>query len=827
MKISVVIAVEPSTENCVICYDGGGLASVEWTYGDFVQLRILTAGICSVLLAQCWLPVVAQVNPDQQGKPTVVTTLPPRPQQPAEVKVPLLDGPLKMTDFEGMKPRAGMESKLGQVSGFIQQSPTDGAPGTENTEVWLGHTKTTLYVMFVCYDHHMNLLRSHLARRENVLTDDNVTILLDPFQDHRRGVLFQVNPMGVQADAAWSEVSGSDYSFDQVWDSEGRLTKDGWMVLLAIPFRSLRFRPVGSDWGVVFERNFPRNSETDYWPRVTASIAGTLTQEGTMRGIEGVTGSHNIQINPYVLGQNEKTLLNMDPLNPYFSQRTFEGTVGGEVKAIWKDSIVFDGTVNPDFSNIESAQPQFTVDQRYPVYFPELRPFFLENASFFTTPLTLLYTRNIIQPDYGLRVTGKISHTNVGLMLVDDREPGETVAPGDPLYGAKATFAVGRIAQDFGKNFTIGPMYTDEEFGGGWNRIGGVDFNWRPNKQWNILGQTVESSTKESNPNSAASVFPSGYSAGPASDIQVTRNGHAFNMQDEYQDVSTGFLSTMGFFQTSNIRSDHYHANYQWFPKKSVVQSYGLETNENIAYDHNGNPVYRYLSFDPFLLLPNNIVLAPLVGQNRDSVGPQNGYLLNQTHTFVEDWGGIVARGAPFSQFNFNLQATKSGNVNYYPVTGGVPFEMNQETVQLLFTMQPIRQITDDNTYLLDRDHSRLDKQLVYESQTLRTRLNYQFTRAFSARVIVEYDSTLANPLETSLLRTKEVSTQALLTWLPHPGTAIYVGYTNDIQNLDRSLCDLQPGGGCNPNNLTPPRSPLYLNDQRQFFVKASYLIRF
>ena len=152
---------------------------------------------------------------------------------------------------------------------------------------------------------------------------------------------------------------------------------------------------------------------------------------------------------------------------------------------------------------------------------------------------------------------------------------------------------------------------------------------------------------------------------------------------------------------------------------------------------------------------------------------------------------------------------------------------MNQEIMVLTITLQPLQQLTADNTYLLDRDHSRQNGQLVYESQTLRTRLNYQFTKAFSARMIVEYDSTLANPLLTSLQRTKEVSTQALLTWLPHPGTAIYVGYTNDIQNLDRSLCDIQPGGHCNPNNPTPPRSPLYLNDQRQFFVKASYLIRF
>jgi hypothetical protein len=114
----------------------------------------------------------------------------------------------------------------------------------------------------------------------------------------------------------------------------------------------------------------------------------------------------------------------------------------------------------------------------------------------------------------------------------------------------------------------------------------------------------------------------------------------------------------------------------------------------------------------------------------------------------------------------------------------------------------------------------------VYESQTFRTKLNYQFTRAFSARVIVEYDSTLANPRETSLQRTKQVQTQALLTWLPHPGTAIYVGYNNDLQNYNHALCS-RMGGTCDPTKPILPRADGYLNDGRQFFVKASYLLRF
>jgi hypothetical protein len=257
------------------------------------------------------------------------------------------------------------------------------------------------------------------------------------------------------------------------------------------------------------------------------------------------------------------------------------------------------------------------------------------------------------------------------------------------------------------------------------------------------------------------------------------------------------------------------------------VQSFGLETNQNVAFDHQGNRIYHYSTYDPFFLLPRNMVLAPIGGQNSDTLGPQNGTLLTHNRNFTENFGGFVLRGAPLRQLNLNITVQRGGNVNYNPAPGRVPALMNQQSVQALVTVQPLRGLTVDNTYLLDRDHATANGADVYESQTFRTKVNYQFTRSFSARVIVEYDSTLVNPVETSLLRRKQVGTQALLTWLPHPGTAIYVGYNDDLQNLDRGLCNRVPAGTCDPNNTQPPRSPSYLNDGRQIFVKASYLLRF
>ena len=780
-------------------------------------MRFWACGLTILLASSLLHPASPRSDRQLTGKPPAAEL--PRP----DVTVPLIDRPIHLSDFDNMRPRPDLRDKLGLAGNFIQNTPIDGLPTTQKTEVWMAYTHTTLYFVFICFDSHPELIRSHLARRENILNDDIVTVLLDPFRDHRTGVGFRVNAMGVQADGSWTEANGPDYSYDTVWDSEGRITKDGWMALIAIPFRSLRFHANQSDWGVVFNRSLPRNSENDYWPRVAANVSGTLSQEGTLHGIKGVSGSHNFQLNPYGLSQNERSINIIDPTNPFFSSRHFESTAGGEAKLILKDSVVLDATVNPDFSDVESDQPQFTVNQRFPVYFPELRPFFLENASYFATPINLVYTRNIVRPEYGIRLTGKLDHTNLGFFATDDRQPGQAFAPGDPLYLKHSAISVGRMSQDLGKGSSFGLMYTDEEFGHGWNRIGGADFTARLDDHWTASGQMVESSTKgdlDSGP-------PPTYSAGPATAFQLQRNGHSFTLNENYQDVSTGFQTQLGFIQSANFRNNHLHSTYQWYPKQHFYQSLGLEVDSNIAFDHQGDRVFHYFTFDPFFLFPGNTVLAPLIGENSDTVSPVNYPTLANFRNFTENFGGIVFRGQPLPQFSFNLQANRGGNVNYNPPANQSPFLLSEETVQLLFTVQPVRPLTIDNTYLLDRDHSAATGAFVYETQTMRTKVNYQFTRSISARVIAEYDSTLANPSQTSLLRTRQVATQALLTWLPHPGTAVYIGYSNDMQNLNRSLCNRLPGGACDPNNTVPPRIGPLLNDGRQVFIKASYLFRF
>ena len=517
-----------------------------------------------------------------------------------------------------MQPSPLMVGRLTHIDGFTQTSPHDGGSGSEITEVWTGRTSTAIYFVFACHDRQPDLIRTHLARRENVLKDDRVSVLLDPFQDHRRGILFTVNPSGVQADAAWTENDDPDYSYDQVWDSDARVTESGWLALIAIPYRSLRFHSVSPGWGVVLSRNLPRRSETDYWPRIAANVNGILTQEATLTGIEGGTGSHNVQLNPYAFAQRERTLNSLDPLQPFFSNRRLEGTVGGEVKAVIKDSIVIDATINPDFSQVESDQPQFTVNQRFPVYFPELRPFFLENANYFTTPINLVYTRNIVHPELGVRVTGKVHRTNIALLAIDDRQPGETVPRTSPLADKHSLFGIGRVSQDIGKGSSVGVTYTDEEFAGSWNRIGGVDFAARFNDHWSAQGQAVQSSTRGLDQPQTKST----YAAGPALLLKVARSGHSFNFDNTSRDFSSGFQTQSGFVQITDVRANTTNTNYQWFPQHSFLQSYGIESTNRIGFDHLGNRVYHTTQADFFFALARNTTFAPIGGQNSDTLTP-------------------------------------------------------------------------------------------------------------------------------------------------------------------------------------------------------------
>ncbi|MGH9813452.1 MAG: DUF5916 domain-containing protein, partial [Candidatus Acidiferrales bacterium] len=390
------------------------------------------------------------------------------------VTIPRVERAPELADFLEMKPNAEMAGKLAKVQGFIQQTPSDGQPSTQYTEVYLGYDDANLYLVFVCFDSEPGKIRARMSPRENIFSDDIVEVMLDTFKDERRAYAFITNPFGIQWDAIWTEGQGFDSSFDTLWYSEGRLTNQGYLVRMKIPFKSLRFSPAAQQtWGLIFNREIPRVNENTFWPYISSRIEGRLNQAATLKGLENISPGRNVQLIPYGIFRSDRTLDLRDPLRPRFDRDRFEGDGGLDAKMVFKDALVMDMAVNPDFSQVESDEPQVTVNQRFEVFFPEKRPFFLENASYFNTPIDLVFTRRIADPQFGVRGTGKLGKWALGAFVIDDESPGKLVTPSDPLHGKRALFGILRVNRDVGRQSTLGFILTDREFEGVYNRIGG------------------------------------------------------------------------------------------------------------------------------------------------------------------------------------------------------------------------------------------------------------------------------------------------------------------------------------------------------------------
>src|SRR5260370_417528 len=287
---------------------------------------------------------------------------------PNEAKIPLSKIPRvhrapKLEDFLENHPR---EAEL-TVTDFRQNTPGDGTPATESTTAYLSYDDKNLYAAFVCHDE-AGEIRAHLSKREASDQDDGVGVLLDNYRDFHRAYFFYSNPLGVQTDAIYTEGQGYDFSFDTLWDNAGRVTSDGYIVFFSIPFKSLRFSSDAEQtWGVALYRVILRKGEYDYWPYVTQRVEAMTQQFAPVSGLDNVSPGRNIQFIPYGLLANDRFLNHPNPPTaatpPPFLDR-FEHRPGLDAKFVAKDSLTFDVTLNPDFSQVESDDPQLTFNQR-------------------------------------------------------------------------------------------------------------------------------------------------------------------------------------------------------------------------------------------------------------------------------------------------------------------------------------------------------------------------------------------------------------------------------------------------------------------------------
>jgi Domain of unknown function (DUF5916)/Carbohydrate family 9 binding domain-like len=808
----------------------------------------------------------------------------PRPQvAPPGITIPRLERAPSLDDFLTMQPRGDIALRMTRISGFTQRNPHDGEPVTEPTDAYLGYDQKNIYIAFVCFDD-AKRVRARMSRREDIFDDDQVEVILDTFHDRRRAYAFQTTPLGVQWDAIWTEASRDeqtqghfDTSFDTVWDSKGKVTSRGYVVLMQIPFKSLRF-PAGheQEWGIILYRGITRKTEDSFWPHISYRIEGRLGQAATLYGLESISPGRDIELMPYGITRGFRALDTRDPANPYFQKATVQGQPGMDAKFVFRDHFTLDLTANPDFSQVESEDPQITVNQRYAVYFPEKRPFFLENEDFFRTPMDLFFTRNIGDPSAGVRLTGKDGPYSLGVMSSDDRSPGLAIPDYYPLSDLRSYFTIARVSRDIFRQSSVGLLYTDWECPttGEYNRIGGIDTRLKFSPNWTLDGQAVTSSStilgdffnpNYSPNNCEANYYPfssgnagntsNNHFAGPAEKLQLHHDGLHFTYDATYNDISPGFVSMPGFINRVDIRETMQELDYRFRPRRGWVVDWGPSLNLRYDFDHTG--LRLDTDYLPYLAIQGRgktvIILRPYE-QMRERLRPRDfcfyGYcpsMLLPSQDYHEHFSGAQFQTGYFKKVTIFASYLWGSGVNFVaapssadPIANpyGHPYLARQDTAQASLVIRPMQPLKIENTYLFERLRPNQSTYLFAVSQSpgagrsifndhiLRSKWNWQFTPKLSARVILQYNALLAatpgigSPY-TYLPTSRQFNADFLITYLVHPGTAIYVGYNSDLQNLN--VVPALPGSGGYVTNT----ARAYINDSRQFFVKVSYMFRF
>lgn len=719
---------------------------------------------------------------------------------PPTFRISRASTPPKLEDYLDGKSRQD-ETK---VTGFLQRDPRDGIPVSQETTAYLSYDDKNLYAIFVCKDDPKQI-RAHLSKREDVFSDDLVGITLDTYHDKRRAYLFGANPLGIQVDGIVSEGQDDDYSFDTLWYSQGKLTADGYVVWMEIPFKSLRFDSTDlQTWGVALLRNISRNNESAFWPYITRRVEGFTQQFANMEGLQKISPGRNIQIIPYGFFARARFLDTQIP-----QIKTDNELRGGvDAKIVLRDSFTLDITVNPDFSQVESDEPQVLVNQRFEVFFPEKRPFFLENTNFFQTPENLFFSRRIVDPQIGLRLTGKVDKWTIAALATDDRAPGRLFPDNDRFHDERAAIGVLRIQRELENQSSIGIMATSRDFASGSNRVIAADARIKLSPTLVFNGQAIQSYTR---------TLDGEHLSGPAFSLSLNRQSRTFQNFFNYTDRSPDFRTQLGFVPRVDIRYLNNLATYRWRPKTGRILAYGFNLYSEAIWNHQGD-------------LQDWRINLPFAA---DFAGDMHIFI--RRAEFAESFAGRRFRehtnDFQFSTgflkwLSFNTNFTTGVGVNFFPADGIAPFSAKTTNASGGFTLRPVSQFAFSQLYIYDRlgtrerflpqDESKSAS--IYNNHIFRSKVNYQLNRALSFRLILDYNSILPDQKLVALERDKNFTADFLMTYLVNPGTAFYAGYTDGYRNLA-----LDPN---DPSGLRRTMSPT-VSTGRQFFVKMSYLLRF
>ena len=445
--------------------------------------------------------------------------------------------------------------------------PSDGIPGPVTTTALLTYDDDNLYIAFRADDPEPAKIRARFADRDIPTDDDTVGFMIDPFHDGRRGFQFRINPLGVQMDAVNSDVEGTeDFSWDAIWESAGRVTAEGYVVEVALPFQQLRFPAAGGvqTWGFMAMRDWPRSLRHRMRSIVTDQDRNCLVcQLQEVTGFQGMETGRNLEVTPTLTGN-----LSEEREFPNGRLDSSQEDLEPGVSARWgvTPNVALNLTVNPDFSQVEADAAQLDVNERFALFFPEKRPFFLEGADFFETQFQLVFTRTVADPVGGLKVTGKQDAHAFGAFFAQDRI-NNLVLPGSQGSGLASidqdvTSGVLRYRRDLGETSTLGVLWTGREAdgpraGGYSNHVAGIDGVYRFSDSDVVRYQLAGSATRY--PTRLAPARPDPLEAGSFEDhalsVAYQHNDRDWSWHADYQELAPGFRADSGFITRVGVRS--------------------------------------------------------------------------------------------------------------------------------------------------------------------------------------------------------------------------------------------------------------------------------
>jgi hypothetical protein len=493
---------------------------------------------------------------------------------------------------------------------FYQINPGDNIEPTAPTEVLLGYDAKHLYVAFRAYDD-KSKIRATVARRDNVFDQDNVRLLLDTFNDQRRAYVLGFNPFGIQQDGIMTEGAGTDYSVDIVMESKGKVIEDGYVVEIAIPFKSLRYEAgKGKVWGLHVWRNIDRNSdEIDSWMPISRENTGTLNQAGRITGLEDLSLERTIEIIPSLtLSETGRRVRTGAPAPDAgrLVNEPIDFEPGLTARFVASSAMTLDLAVNPDFAQVEADQLVVTSNQRFPIFFAERRPFFLEGIEIFNTALTAVHTRAIVDPDLALKLTGKRGRNTYGVIFASDNGPGnlsrdERAFVADErnagarrdsllkLLDRNATIGVLRLKRDLGRENNLGVVATTYNFIDHHSHAAGVDGRFRLDKQttlsFNLLGTNAK--TPFFDPHEGATRDEARAGLGYAA--TYFKQGRNWGLELYGEGRTQHYRADVGFTPRTNTNFNSSWVSYDSDQKpKAKIVRYHLHNFTHINYDFQG-----------------------------------------------------------------------------------------------------------------------------------------------------------------------------------------------------------------------------------------------